>query len=167
MPSQIDPTKPADGVPAEKADLRANLAAAKSELEGLQAGLMVTEVVSTDKRYTVNELQVPIWIQAYPENGPITITLPDPGDLGLPEARARLLAIVRATSNAHDVRLDCAAQRLRSQAGTDGWSVSTQPVALGVSLAAQQETVVAVWMHRNVGDVARISVVGHVREVSS
>jgi hypothetical protein len=37
MASQIDPTKPADGTPAVKADLRANLAAAKSEIEILQS----------------------------------------------------------------------------------------------------------------------------------
>jgi hypothetical protein len=36
--SQIDPTKPVDGVPAVKADLRTNLAAAKSEIETLQGG---------------------------------------------------------------------------------------------------------------------------------
>jgi hypothetical protein len=37
MVSAIDPTKPADGVPAIKADLRANLLAAKREIETLQA----------------------------------------------------------------------------------------------------------------------------------
>jgi hypothetical protein len=37
MSSAIDPTLPADGVPAVKADLRANLAAAKGEIEALQA----------------------------------------------------------------------------------------------------------------------------------
>lgn len=36
MASAIDPTKPADGVPASKADLRANLLAAKTEIEALQ-----------------------------------------------------------------------------------------------------------------------------------
>ena len=36
MASAIDPTKPADGVPAQKADLRANLLAAKREIEMLQ-----------------------------------------------------------------------------------------------------------------------------------
>lgn len=38
MASQIDPTPPADGTPAVKADLRANLAAAKDESEALQSG---------------------------------------------------------------------------------------------------------------------------------
>lgn len=37
MTSAIDATKPADAVPAAKSDLRANLAAAKSEIEALQA----------------------------------------------------------------------------------------------------------------------------------
>jgi hypothetical protein len=36
MTSAIDATKPADAVPASKADLRANLAAAKAEIEALQ-----------------------------------------------------------------------------------------------------------------------------------
>jgi hypothetical protein len=36
MVSAIDPTKPRDGVPASKADLRANLSAAKAEIEELQ-----------------------------------------------------------------------------------------------------------------------------------
>jgi trimeric autotransporter adhesin len=38
MPSQIDPTKPLDGAPAIKADLRANLQSAKAEIEALQTG---------------------------------------------------------------------------------------------------------------------------------
>jgi hypothetical protein len=36
--SAIDPTKPVDGVPAIKADLRSNLQSAKDEIEALQAG---------------------------------------------------------------------------------------------------------------------------------
>lgn len=36
MTSSIDPTKPVDGLPANKADLRANLLAAKTEIEALQ-----------------------------------------------------------------------------------------------------------------------------------
>lgn len=39
MVSAIDATKPADGIPASKADLRNNLAAAKSEIETLQTDL--------------------------------------------------------------------------------------------------------------------------------
>lgn len=39
MVSAIDATKPADGVPASKADLRTNLASAKSEIETLQGDL--------------------------------------------------------------------------------------------------------------------------------
>jgi hypothetical protein len=38
MPSQIDPTKPVDGVPASKADLRSNLQSARDEIEALQSG---------------------------------------------------------------------------------------------------------------------------------
>lgn len=36
MTSLIDPSKPVDGVPAAKADLRTNLQAAKTEIEALQ-----------------------------------------------------------------------------------------------------------------------------------
>jgi hypothetical protein len=36
--SAIDPTQPADGVPASKGDLRSNLQAAKDEIESLQSG---------------------------------------------------------------------------------------------------------------------------------
>ena len=39
MVSAIDATKPADGIPASKGDLRNNLAAAKSEIETLQTDL--------------------------------------------------------------------------------------------------------------------------------
>ncbi|MEM7044546.1 MAG: hypothetical protein AAF543_17195 [Pseudomonadota bacterium] len=39
MVSAIDATKPADGIPASKADLRGNLSAAKSEIETLQGDL--------------------------------------------------------------------------------------------------------------------------------
>ena len=38
MASEIDPTKPVDGAPAVKADLRANLQFAKDEIEALQTG---------------------------------------------------------------------------------------------------------------------------------
>lgn len=39
MVSTIDATKPADGIPASKADLRSNLATAKTEIESLQGDL--------------------------------------------------------------------------------------------------------------------------------
>ena len=39
MVSAIDATKPADGIPASKTDLRNNLATAKSEIESLQGDL--------------------------------------------------------------------------------------------------------------------------------
>ena len=38
MTSAIDPTKPVEGVPASKADLRSNLQSAKDEIEALQSG---------------------------------------------------------------------------------------------------------------------------------
>jgi hypothetical protein len=44
MVSAIDPTKPADGVPASKADLRASLQAAKTEIEALQGRLVLGQL---------------------------------------------------------------------------------------------------------------------------
>jgi hypothetical protein len=46
MPSQIDPTKPIDGVLASKADLRANLLAAKNEIEALQSENRVADSIA-------------------------------------------------------------------------------------------------------------------------
>ena len=43
MASAIDPTKPVDGLPAVKADLRQSLQAAKTEIEALQVGKADTE----------------------------------------------------------------------------------------------------------------------------
>jgi hypothetical protein len=42
--SAIDPTKPADGVPASKADLRSNLQSAKDEIEALQSGRLIPAI---------------------------------------------------------------------------------------------------------------------------
>ena len=54
MASAIDATKPADNVPADKADLRANLATAKNEITALQtktsqAGQMAYSDASFDQ----------------------------------------------------------------------------------------------------------------------
>jgi hypothetical protein len=48
MASAIDPTKPADGTPAVKSDLRANLQAAKTEIEALQGSLPLVLLSGTD-----------------------------------------------------------------------------------------------------------------------
>jgi hypothetical protein len=64
MVSAIDPTKPLDGVPAVKADLRSNLAAAKSEIEALQAR-KIEDGMSFDMRGAV--LANPV-LKSYAEN---------------------------------------------------------------------------------------------------
>ena len=54
MPSAIDPTRPPDNIPASKADLRANLAAAKAEIEALQSANIKSEIgtlISVDAAY--------------------------------------------------------------------------------------------------------------------
>lgn len=65
MASQIDPTKPKDGVAALKSDLRANFRAAKSEIEELQA------FVRADRPLT-REISV---------TGPRTLSSSDVGNL--------------------------------------------------------------------------------------
>jgi hypothetical protein len=59
MVSAIDASKPADGVPASKADLRDNLSAAKSEIETLQGDLAgifrLTVSVETDTTVVVED----------------------------------------------------------------------------------------------------------------
>ncbi len=57
MVSAIDPSKPADNVPASKADLRANALAAKNEIEAQQA---VTEAFSTALGIALGANQFPV-----------------------------------------------------------------------------------------------------------
>jgi hypothetical protein len=52
--SAIDPTKPEDGVPASKSAMRANWAAAKAEIEILQARLPVVLLSGTDHRIWID-----------------------------------------------------------------------------------------------------------------
>jgi hypothetical protein len=56
MPSAIDPTKPVDGIPAVKADLRANLLAAKGEIEALQEVAAGLGTLAQANSITVNEI---------------------------------------------------------------------------------------------------------------
>jgi hypothetical protein len=58
MPSNIDFTHPEDGTPASKADLRANLAAAKAELDhgGFAEGLTPTNYGQPGNSRTVDHL---------------------------------------------------------------------------------------------------------------
>jgi hypothetical protein len=81
MASSIDPTKPQDRVPAQKSDLRANLAAAKAEIEALQAG-------TTDAMHARPELR------AYRET------------CARPAAAANALTLDLAEGNVFEVTLD-------------------------------------------------------------
>jgi hypothetical protein len=56
MASAIDPTKPVDGTHAVKADLRANLLAAKTEIEALQAADAELGALARVDSITVNEI---------------------------------------------------------------------------------------------------------------
>jgi hypothetical protein len=48
MASAIDPTRPEDGIPASKSAMRANWAAAKTEIEALQARLPIVLLSGAD-----------------------------------------------------------------------------------------------------------------------
>ena len=153
MASSIDPSKPADGMPTRKADLRANLQAARSEIEALQSS--ASHVLKVDTRtashayaaadFDANPDNRPLYILADPSAGPITLTFPDPADFGLAADEARVVAQVRAANGANDVAIACAnPARLRSQPGTPGWDATTSPVKLGATLAQAGEATVTV-----------------------
>ena len=73
--SRIDPTKPIDGVAASKADLRANLQAAKDEIEALQRGVTAWRVVRGDHRLEPGDV-----------GGMILVDSPDAVTVTCPEA---------------------------------------------------------------------------------
>jgi hypothetical protein len=75
--SQIDPSKPADGVPAAKADLRANLQAAKSEIEALQAGKskVWTRAANATASETINNADHETMLELTHGAGAITVTM--------------------------------------------------------------------------------------------
>jgi hypothetical protein len=85
MVSAIDATKPADGVPASKADLRGNLAAAKSEIEGLQGDLAgifrLTVSVETDATVLIEDADERKYLVL--ETGVANIEIPDALALGV------------------------------------------------------------------------------------
>jgi len=83
MASNIDSSKPADGAAAVKADLRANLQAAKNEIEGVQEPLLVIAETGTDaalvdprvKTAGAGELSVPSGATVFVDGSSGTITL--------------------------------------------------------------------------------------------
>ena len=80
MTSLIDPTKPADLGPADKADLRANLQAAKSEIEALQDAIASgfgtsSSKVGDDRPLTAGDRQALLF--GTKPAGDLALTLPD------------------------------------------------------------------------------------------
>ncbi|HUU96381.1 MAG TPA: hypothetical protein VM487_11625 [Phycisphaerae bacterium] len=146
MSSSIDPTKPVDGVPAVKVDLRTNLTAAKDEIEALQRAIFAAETVAGTTGYAAGDFDNgPRFIIANPSGGAFTITFPAPVDFGLTATQWQHIAVVVGMSAAADVTIACAdPTKLRSQPGVSGWAAATSPVRLGASLAGQDEATVSV-----------------------
>jgi len=85
MVSAIDASKPADDVPASKADLRGNLAAAKTEIEGLQGDLAgifrLTVSVETDATLSITDIDERKYLVL--NSGVSNIEIPDGLALGV------------------------------------------------------------------------------------
>lgn len=62
--SRIDPSKPEDGIPAEKSVLRANLQAAKEEIETLQRGAQAWRIIEADYRLTPDDTGMMILVDS-------------------------------------------------------------------------------------------------------
>lgn len=76
MVSLIDPSKPATGVPASKADLRANLAAARAGLEALQDGSwLMPEPTGVDQSADFNALQQAALDDYFSTGGPYDVVI--------------------------------------------------------------------------------------------
>jgi hypothetical protein len=79
MTSAIDPSKPADGVPAVKADLRANLQAARDEIQALQVekgnANTWTRVEETAAARTLDDADHERWVECTHTAGAVTVTL--------------------------------------------------------------------------------------------
>lgn len=79
MSSAIDPTKPADGVAAVKADLRNNLQAAKAEIEALQVekGTANTwaRVEETTAARAIDDADHERWVECTHTAGMVSVTL--------------------------------------------------------------------------------------------
>lgn len=85
MVSAIDATKPADGIPASKADLRGNLATAKTEIESLQGDLAgifrLTVSVETAATVVIEDADERKYLVL--ESGTSSLEIPDSLALGV------------------------------------------------------------------------------------
>lgn len=110
MASAIDPTKPEDGVPAEKADLRANLQAAADEITALQepawtnaAGDQSAAPSGQARKLTGNVTGVPIangWFAKYHAEGGARTVTPASGNCILPDGTSQATATIASGTRA-------------------------------------------------------------------
>jgi hypothetical protein len=108
--SQIDPSKPVDGVPAVKSDLRSNLLVAKTEIEALQDALQTeTDALEsgkadTDHVHTLADTEVSVsrdlqvsdaqnQLLRVDSTDPVTLTVPPVSSAAFPQGT--LLTIAR------------------------------------------------------------------------
>src|SRR5918996_5980711 len=110
MASAIDPTKPEDGIPASKGDMRANWAAAKSEIEALQAGLPVVLLSGSDHGVWIDldstveqTLMVPHGLGAVPAARKVFVEPVAPVELDLNAVCLEYVKYLEASSTATDM----------------------------------------------------------------
>jgi hypothetical protein len=138
MASAIDSTKPQDGVPASKSDLRTNLAAAKAEIEALpagsgtlqasldtlQAGLPIVLLSGTDTGVWIDldstveqSLMVPHGLGAAPAERKVFVEPVAPVTLDLSAVCVEYIKYLEASSTATEMAF---AVKLLTGSGTPG-----------------------------------------------
>jgi hypothetical protein len=122
--SAIDPTRPEDGIPASKSAMRANWAAAKAEIEALQAGLPIVLLSGADHGVwidldsTVEQLlMVPHGLGAAPAGREVFVEPVAPVTLDLSEVCLEYIKYLEASSSATEMVF---AVKLRTGSGTPG-----------------------------------------------
>ena len=124
MASAIDPTKPEDGVPASKSAMRANWAAAKTEIEALQARLPIVLLSGADHGVwidldsTVEQiLMVPHGRGAAPAEREVFVEPVAPSVLDLSAVCLEYIKYLQAASTATEMAF---AVKLLAGSGTPG-----------------------------------------------
>lgn len=124
MASAIDPTKPEDGIPASKSAMRANWAAAKTEIEALQARLPIVLLSGADHGVWIDLdstleqiLMVPHGLGAAPAEREVFVEPVAAADLDLSAVCLEYVKYLEASSTAIEMAF---AVKLRTGSGTPG-----------------------------------------------
>lgn len=137
----IDPSKPVEGVPAVKADIRSNWRASA------EAQLWSEEVFADRALTTADAHSQTKFFEVDASGGPVTFTLPPRSDFLTTDRR--LLCMIRVVDGNNEIAVAAAPGELRSQPGTAGWDPAANPVKLGVSAGSAVETLVGIWLAKD------------------